>query len=181
MIDTLWKLAHALGWSVHLGGALVMEFVWRPAQKGMPQSQIGVACQWMGRRYRWISAVALATIGVSGLAMLVDGDRSLSLGEPYGRTMLLLVMLWVALAVVLGVLSSSAHPGLHARIPSGASDEERKAATGPGRSGHRPHGQAAPFGTGAHRPCCAGRFQPSRRRALVTVGISKSATGIMES
>lgn len=128
MIDALWKLAHALGWSVHLGGALVMELVWRPAQEGMPQSQIGVACQWMGRRYRWISAFALATIGVSGLAMLADVDRSLSLDEAYGRTMLLLVMLWVALGVVLAVLSASAHPGLHSRIPSGASDEERQAA-----------------------------------------------------
>jgi uncharacterized membrane protein len=128
VIDTLLSWAHALGWSFHFGGALLMELVWRPAQLGMPQSQIGVACQWMGRRYRWLSAGALGVLGVSGAVMVVRSDESLSLAHAYGRTLVVLMLLWLALVVVLTVLSLSAHPGLHARMAPDATDEERRAA-----------------------------------------------------
>lgn len=128
MIDTLLAWTHALGWSFHFGGALVMELVWRPAQEGMPQSQIGVACQWMGRRYRWLSAGALGVLGLSGAVMAARSDQSLSLGHAYGRTLALLVVLWVALGAVLTVLALSAHPGLHARMAPDATPDERQAA-----------------------------------------------------
>jgi uncharacterized membrane protein len=128
VIDTLVTWAHALGWSFHFGGALLMEVVWRPAQLGMPQSQIGVACQWMGRRYRWLSAGSLGVLGISGAVMAVRSEQSLSLAHAYGRLLAVLVALWLALAVVLTVLALSAHPGLHARMAPDASDEERRAA-----------------------------------------------------
>lgn len=128
MSDTLLTWVHALGWSFHFGGALVMELVWRPAQVGMPQSQIGVACQWMGRRYRWLSAVSLAVLGATGVIMAARADRSLSLAHAYGCTVAALVVLWLALATVLAVLATSAHPGLHTRMAPDATDEERRAA-----------------------------------------------------
>lgn len=127
-MDALVTWAHVVGWSFHFGGALVMELVWRPAQVGMPQSQIGVACQWMGRRYRWISAASLAVLGASGVVMAARSDHSLSLDHAYGRTLAVLVLVWGALVVVLAVLSTSAHPGLHARMPPDATDDERRAA-----------------------------------------------------
>jgi uncharacterized membrane protein len=128
MIDALVAWTHVVGWSFHFGGALLMELVWRPAQEGMPQSQIGVACQWMGRRYRWISAASLAVLGASGAVMAARSDHSLSLHDGYGRNLAVLVLLWLALVAVLAVLSISAHPGLHARMAPDATDEERGAA-----------------------------------------------------
>lgn len=123
-----WSFLHVLGWSTYVGGALVMELVWRPAQEAMPQSQIAVACQWMGRRYRWTAAVALALIGISGVAMVLRGDERLTWSTPWGRTVTALIIVWLAMSVVLATITFSGHPGLHARMPPDATDEERDAA-----------------------------------------------------
>jgi uncharacterized membrane protein len=74
--ELLWTFVHVVSWSTYVGGALVMELVWRPAQQALPPSQTAVACQWMGRRYRWLSLVALLAAGVSGVARL-DGAPDL--------------------------------------------------------------------------------------------------------
>lgn len=121
----LWSFLHMLGWSTYLGGALVMEFVWRPAQEAMPQSQIAVACQWMGRRYRWIAATSLALIALSGVALAAGGDEELTLSNSWGRTLAALVLVWLALVVTLAVISLSGHPGLHTRMAADVSESER--------------------------------------------------------
>lgn len=123
-----WSLLHVLGWSTYVGGALVMEFVWRPAQEAMPQSQIAVACQWMGRRYRWVAGVALALIGISGVAMLIRGDEELTLSTAWGRTAVALMLVWVAMAITLGSITLHGHPSLHTRMSADATDAERDAA-----------------------------------------------------
>jgi uncharacterized membrane protein len=123
-----WTFLHVLGWSTYIGGALVMELIWRPAQEDMPQSQIAVACQWMGHRYRWIAAMALGSIGVSGAALLAQSDRHLSLSSSWGRTMWALILLWVALVITLGAIAFYGHPSLHSRMRADLSEEERKAA-----------------------------------------------------
>lgn len=123
--EWLWSFVHAVSWSVYLGGALVMEFVWRPAQDAMPPSQIAVACQWMGRRYRWVSLTALLCIGASGAARLDDVP---DLGSGQGRLEVVAVLLWVVLLALLGLVAMVAHPALHVRTPATMSEEDRAAA-----------------------------------------------------
>lgn len=122
-----WSFLHMLGWSVYIGGAFVMEFVWRPAQDAMPQSQIAVACQWMGRRYRWVAAVSLVLIGVSGVPMLIRSDETLTWSTSWGRTMTALILVWVAMSVTLGGITFYGHPSLHTRMSADATDKEREA------------------------------------------------------
>lgn len=124
----LWSFVHSVSWATYLGGALVMELIWRPAQEDLPPSQTAVACQWMGRRYRWIAAAALAGLGISGLGLLASGDASLSLSGSYGRTVLAVGILWIALVATLVALSFVTHPGLHARTSTDMTDEQRAAA-----------------------------------------------------
>jgi uncharacterized membrane protein len=124
----VWAWIHVAGWAVYLGGALVMELVWRPAQRHLPQSQIAVACQWMGRRYRWVALSALLVAGVSGAALVVSDDRAVELSSSHGRTVLALGACWVVLVGTVAVIAVVAHPALHVRMSTELSDDERQAA-----------------------------------------------------
>ncbi len=136
MTSTAWSFVHIVSWSVYAGGTIVMELVWRPAQEHLPASQTAVACQWMGRRYRWLALTALLAAGVSGFVLLGRHDaRSehaavdvLSWSTSYGRTVLALIAVWMVLLAVLASLSVIAHPALHARTSSSLSEIERQAA-----------------------------------------------------
>jgi uncharacterized membrane protein len=128
VIQLWWSFLHVLGWSTYIGGALVMELIWRPAQEEMPQSQIAVACQWMGRRYRWIAAMALALTGISGSAMALSSDEELTLSNPWGRTLVASVVVWLALVVTLAMITFYGHPSLHTRMRADLSEDERRAA-----------------------------------------------------
>lgn len=123
-----WTLLHVVGWSTYVGGALVMEFVWRPAQDAMPQSQIAVACRWMGRRYRWIAACSLAVLAVSGVGLAARSEHQLTLSTSWGRTACALVLVWLALAATLGAITFHGHPSLHTRMRADLPEEERRAA-----------------------------------------------------
>ena len=135
---TFWTFLHILSWSTYVGGALVMELIWRPAQQHLPPSQPAVACQWMGRRYRWIALSTLIGAGISGIGRLVAaGYLSFSwpafhdpllLSSAYGRTMLAAAVLWAVLMGLLGLLRLVAHPALHARMKSDMTEDERAAA-----------------------------------------------------
>lgn len=117
-----------LAWSVYLGGALVMELVWRPAQEHLPMSQIGVACQVMGRRYRWLALAMLAVIAATGLALLPGrGPGTLTLSTGYGRTVAALVGCWVLLVALVVGMAFAAHPALHARGATELTPEARAA------------------------------------------------------
>ena len=136
--STFWTFVHAMSWSVYVGGAVVMEFVWRPAQQALPPSQTAVACQWMGRRYRWVASAALLAAGLSGAARLFESGylsasrpwfrAPLTLSDGYGRTMLVLVVLWLALLTTVTMLTFIAHPALHTRMAADLTDQERRAA-----------------------------------------------------
>lgn len=131
-----WTLLHVVSWSTYVGGTLVMEFIWRHAQQSLPPSQTAVACQWMGRRYRWIALSALVGAAVSGVARMVEADlrsasspaRVLDLSHAYGRTMVAVIVVWFLLVGLLGLLSLLAHPALHVRMSADMTDEERAAA-----------------------------------------------------
>lgn len=126
-MGVLWAYLELLAWSVYLGGALVMELVWRPVQEHLPMSQIGVACQRMGRRYRWLALAMLVVVAVVGLARLPgrESGASLSPGAPYGRTLLLLAICWLALVGLVTLMAVFAHPALHARMTSSMEEVER--------------------------------------------------------
>ncbi len=118
-----------LAWSVYLGGALIMELVWRPAQEHMPMSQIGVACQIMGRRYRWVALTMLSVIAVTSLTLLSGrGSETLALSSSSGRTILVLVICWFLLVALVGSMAFFAHPSLHVRMPTHLDPEGRSAA-----------------------------------------------------
>ncbi len=128
--EALWAYFGLLAWAVYLGGALVMELVWRPVQEHLPMGQISVACQQMGRRYRWIALTMLIVAGVSAVAELAGRapDVSLSPDDPYGRTVLVLGALWVTLVGIVGLMAFLAHPALHVRMASDLDPEARAAA-----------------------------------------------------
>lgn len=136
--STALTFAHTVGWSVYLGGAILMEVVWRPSQVHIPPSQVNVVCSRMGRRYRWVSFAALLVIAATGVTLLFDAGGlatrapvfrpPLVLSTGYGRTLLALALLWVILVGLLGVLAVAAHPALHVRTPASMSDEARRAA-----------------------------------------------------
>ena len=118
--EGLWAYLGLLAWAVYLGGELVMELVWRPVQEHLPMAQIGVACQQMGRRYRWIALTMLVVTGVAAGASLVAREPGVSLSpaDPYGRTLLLLGVCWMTLLGIVGLMAFLAHPALHVRMAS---------------------------------------------------------------
>lgn len=128
--DTLWSWLHALAWSTYLGGALLMELAWRPAQQHLPGPQTAVACQVMGRRYRWLALGALAMTAVTG-GLLVPAraeTASLSVDAGYGRTLVALAVCWAALVAVVASMGATLHPALHARTSADVDEQARDAA-----------------------------------------------------
>lgn len=123
---SFWAGAGLLAWAVYLGGALVMELAWRPAQEGMPMAQIGVACQRMGRRYRWIALVSLAGSGVAGAALM--GVRGTGGSRGDAALVGALIVSWCALVALVALMAFVAHPALHTRTPSALPPEERASA-----------------------------------------------------
>jgi len=124
-VDTLLAALHAVAWAVYVGGSITMEWVLRYAQRTMPPSQVGVVCKNAGTRHRWFALAALSAIGVTGLAMILrlddaalsarPGAPELSLGDPYGRTMLLLALGWVALFGTVSAMAFWLHPAQRKR------------------------------------------------------------------
>jgi putative copper export protein len=124
-LDTLLATVHALAWAVYVGGSITMEWVLRYAQRTMPPSQVGVVCKNAGTRYRWFALVSLLVIGASGAAMFLRiddaelaaraGSPELSLGDSYGRTMLLLTVGWLALAATVAAMAFWLHPAQRKR------------------------------------------------------------------
>ncbi len=124
-MDTLLAALHAVAWAVYVGGSITMEWVLRYAQRTMPPSQVGVVCKNAGTRYRWFALASLSVIGVTGLAMLLrlsdadlaarPGAPSLSLDDPYGRTMLLLAIGWLALFATVTSMAFWLHPAQRKR------------------------------------------------------------------
>lgn len=137
-VEIALAFTHVIGWATYVGGTIVMELAWRPAQDSMPPAQINEACQRMGWSYRWLALTALALIAATGVGrLLVAGSLSitapvfrwpLTLSASYGRTMLALVALWCMLVTLVVVMAVVAHPALHVRMSSGMTDEERQTA-----------------------------------------------------
>ncbi|HJP41260.1 MAG TPA: CopD family protein [Dehalococcoidia bacterium] len=133
-MDELLAWLHAASWSVHVGGALTMEWVLRHAQRTMPPSQVAEVCKNAGMRYRWVALGALLAAGATGLLMLLSiddaelagriGNPALDLGDEYGRTLLVLAVAWFALLFAVCAMAFWAHPAQRRRShPSMSKDE----------------------------------------------------------
>ncbi|HEX6032677.1 MAG TPA: hypothetical protein VFY90_14695, partial [Tepidiformaceae bacterium] len=133
-MDTLLGTLHAVAWAVYVGGALTMEWILRYVQRTMPPSQVGVVCKQSGMRYRWLALGALSVIGVTGGLMLVStndaelarqaGSPQLSLGDPYGRTMLVLAVAWAVLFATVSLMAFWLHPAQRKRSHPGMTEAE---------------------------------------------------------
>lgn len=132
--DTWLATAHVLGWSIHVGGAVTMEWVLRYAQRTMPPSQVGVVCQQSGHRYRWVALASIVVVGLTGLAMVIrfddtdmlarTGAASLTLANAYGRTLALLVGAWAVVFAAVASMAFVLHPAQARRSLPDATKEE---------------------------------------------------------
>lgn len=117
---------HVLAWSVYVGGAIVMEFVLRHAQASMRGSQVAIVCQKAGHRYRWWSALCLALLLVTGIALagpIVPGSNE-------AIVVVVLGGVWLALVLILALLTFYIHPELHIRVSPSMSEDEVKSERG---------------------------------------------------
>lgn len=119
---TLVATAHVLAWSVYLGGAIVMEFVLRHAQASMRGSQVAIVCQKAGYRYRWWSCVCLTLLLISGIVLA----RPIVPGSGQAIVVMALGGVWLALVLLLALLSFYIHPELHIRVAPSMSEDEVK-------------------------------------------------------
>jgi uncharacterized membrane protein len=133
-IDTGLATIHVVAWATYVGGAITMEVVLRHAQQYMRTSQVFIVCQRAGERYRWFGLASLMLLGLTGAIMVLriddavlaarDGSPALSLADAYGRTLLLLAIVWLVLAAIVGHIAFRAHPAMHARQRAGMTEEE---------------------------------------------------------
>lgn len=119
-METLLATFHALSWSIYLGGAITMELVLRYAQKYMRPSQTAVVCQNSGRRYRWFSLVCLMLLLLTGLMLA----KEFNLTTLYGKSLVVLLILWAILMLILALLSFHIHPEMHIRVSSDMTESE---------------------------------------------------------
>lgn len=133
-MDSVIAWLHAMGWMSYAGGPITMEWVLRYAQRTMPPSQVGVVCQRAGHRYRWFSLAALSVTGVTGLLLwrrLDNADLAgrpghprMSLADPYGQTLLALVLIWAILVSLVALMAFWLHPAQARRSRPGMTTEE---------------------------------------------------------
>ena len=132
--DTWLTALHVLGWSVHVGGAVTMEWVLRYAQRTMPPSQTGVVCQDAGHRYRWFALASVTLVGITGLALVLNLDEAdlvartgtdhLTLANAYGRTLVLLALAWAIIFAAVAAMAFVLHPAQARRSLPDATREE---------------------------------------------------------
>ncbi len=133
-MDSLIAWLHAIGWSAYAGGPITMEWVLRYAQRTMPPSQVAVVCQRAGHLYRWFSLAALAVTGATGLLLWLQLDNAdlagrprhprMSLGDPYGRTLLVLAIDWMILVALVSAMAFWLHPAQSRRSRPHMTPEE---------------------------------------------------------
>ncbi len=112
-----------MGWSVYLGGALVMAWVWRPLQKGLPPGQTGILCLKMGRIYKYLALASLGLVALSwavlGLidhhGVLVGTNGVFEVGLSGLVRGIVGATIWLALVGFVLVMGVFLHPSSHIR------------------------------------------------------------------
>ena len=124
-MDALLAWLHTAAWSLHVGGAITMEFVLRHAQRTMPPSQVAEVCKNAGMRWRWFALGALLLVGVTVVLLVLrlseadlaarPGEPRLALDDAYGRTLVYLTAGWVLLIAAVSAMGFWAHPAQRRR------------------------------------------------------------------
>lgn len=130
-LHIIYQYTHDLSIAVYIGGAVAMEFVIGPAQASIPPAQAQVMGQKTGARFNLIAWGALITILVTGILRLQHMDMitwtwpffesPLVLSESYGRTLLVMFLLWCWIAVNGLFIARVFRPRLEGRIRPGTS------------------------------------------------------------
>lgn len=133
-MDSTIAWLHAIGWAAYAGGPITMEWVLRYAQRTMPPSQVGIVCQRAGHRHRWFSLAALTVTGLTGVLLWLRLDNAdlasrprhprMSLADPYGRTLLLLAVVWLILFAFVSLMAFWLHPAQARRSQPHMTPEE---------------------------------------------------------
>lgn len=127
----LMRFFHILAIASYLGGAFVMEFVLTPAQESIPPAQAQVMGEKSSKRYLIIAWSALALLFLSCTTTLFLYKQltwkwpffqgELLLSKSYGRTTLLLFIVWCILVVNGAILTFKIRPTLSQKAKAGVS------------------------------------------------------------
>lgn len=121
---------HVIGVAVYLGGSIIMEFVIGPAQKAIPPAQAQVMGQKTADRFLVFAWSALGLILASGILRLYTlANASILVSNrlfdtAYGRTLLVMVLLWTWLVVNGLIMTFVLRPRLSGRMASKVSAQQ---------------------------------------------------------
>lgn len=115
---------HDLSVAIYVGGAVAMEFVLAPAQAAIPPAQAQIMGEKTSNRFLILVWASLALILITGLLRLqmngmLNAD-GLSLADSYGRTLWVMLGLWLVLAINGGLITFVFRPTLQGKLGSGS-------------------------------------------------------------
>lgn len=113
---------HLLGMATYVGGSLVMEFVVGPAQKAIPPAQQQVMGEKTGDRFLVVVWASLGLLLLSGILQtfpkyheeVLVGDGLFD--SRYGRTLFVMILLWVVLVVNGAIITFVLRPKLKGKM-----------------------------------------------------------------
>jgi uncharacterized membrane protein len=113
---------HLLGMATYVGGSLVMEFVVGPAQKAIPPAQQQVMGEKTADRFLMVVWASLGLLLLSGILQTFPAHREkLLVGDglfdsSYGRTLFVMIVLWVVLVVNGAIITFVLRPKLKGKL-----------------------------------------------------------------
>lgn len=113
---------HLLGMATYVGGSLVMEFVVSPAQKAIPPAQQQVMGEKTADRFLVVVWASLGLLLLSGIMQTFPGyNEKMLVGDglfdsSYGRTLFVMILLWVVLVVNGSILTFVLRPKLKGKM-----------------------------------------------------------------
>jgi uncharacterized membrane protein len=123
-----YQFLHDLSIATYIGGAIAMECVLGPAQRSIPPAQAQVMGQKTADRFLWLVWGSLVLIIVTGLLRLwrlnmLDADwpffhSPLDFSHSYGRTIFMLLGIWVVLVINGALITFYFRPRLAGKFSS---------------------------------------------------------------
>lgn len=120
---------HDLAFAVYVGGAIAMEFILNPAQATIPPAQAQIMGQKTSDRFLLLVWISLALLLVTGFVRLhlrgfIGWDPAwnwaLSWDYAYGRTMYLMLIIWVLLVINGALITFWLRPTLTRKLAPGS-------------------------------------------------------------
>ena len=113
---------HLLGMAAYVGGSLVMEFVLGPAQKAIPPAQQQMMGEKTADRFLVVVWAALGLLLLSGILQTFPARTDKLLvghglfASSYGRTLFVMILLWVVLVVNGSIITFVLRPKLKGKM-----------------------------------------------------------------